>query len=46
MKLVVGILGVTVGLIVSFVTFMVGGSFGYTMAKEKMREDERRAAGN
>lgn len=41
MKLVVGILGVTVGLIVGFVTFMVGGAFGYTMAKEKMSEEQQ-----
>lgn len=41
MKLVVGIPGVTVGLIVSFVTFMVGGAFGYTMAKEKMSEEQQ-----
>lgn len=41
MKLVVGILGVTVGLIVGFVTFMVGGAFGYTMAKEKQETENK-----
>lgn len=39
MKLVIGILGVTVGLIVSFVTFMVGGAFGYTMAKTQQETE-------
>lgn len=41
MKLVVGILGVTVGLIIGFMTFMIGGAFGYTMAKEKMSEEQQ-----
>lgn len=41
MKLVVGILGVTVGLIFGFMTFMVGEAFGFTLAKEEMSEEQQ-----